>query len=442
MASRDTIYAVSSGAGRAGIAVVRISGPAATEVVERMAPPMPKPRFAAFRRILHPETGEQLDEAIAIFFAGPRTETGEDMLELQIHGGRAVIGSVLGGLSLIPGCRPAEPGEFSRRAFEAGKIDLTKAEALADLVDAETDAQRRQALSQLGGALTDLYDGWRQEMISALALVEAAIDFSDEPDVASDAFEQARDVGARLSERIKAHLDDGHRGEIVRDGYRIVLAGPPNVGKSSLLNALARRDAAIVSEEAGTTRDVIEVRLDLGGVPVIVSDTAGLREPAGPIEREGIRRTLQTVRGADLMLWLMDARMPARDLPPELDSTPILRVLNKADLGLANVLGPGDIAVSALTGEGLTELTKILAETAKERIETCVGSPALTQARHRSHLEAALRSLEAFMTGPGSDAELRAEDLRQAAASLGRITGRVDAEDVLGAIFGRFCVGK
>lgn len=442
MASRDTIYAVSSGAGRAGIAVVRISGPAATEVVGRMAPPLPKPRFAAFRRILHPETGEQLDEAIAIFFAGPRTETGEDMLELQIHGGRAVIGSVLGGLGLIPGCRPAEPGEFSRRAFEAGKIDLTKAEALADLVDAETDAQRRQALSQLGGALTDLYDGWRQEMISALALVEAAIDFSDEPDVASDAFEQARGVGARLSERIKAHLDDGHRGEIVRDGYRIVLAGPPNVGKSSLLNALARRDAAIVSEEAGTTRDVIEVRLDLGGIPVIVSDTAGLREPAGPIEREGIRRTLQTVRGADLMLWLMDARMPVRDLPPELGSTPILRVLNKADLGLANVPGPGDIAVSALTGEGLTELTKILAETAKARIETRAGSPALTQARHRSHLEAALGSLEAFVTGPGSDAELRAEDLRQAAASLGRITGRVDAEDVLGAIFGRFCVGK
>src|SRR5947207_7169603 len=248
----DTIFALSSGHGRAGVAVIRISGPAAGVVLDQMAAPRPRPRFAAFRRIKHPATGELIDHALALWFAGPRSETGEDMAELQVHGGRAVVAAVLEAIGKIEGCRLAEPGEFARRAFENGKLDLTGVEGLADLIDAETAAQRRQALRQTEGALGHLYAGWRQRLIATTALMEAAIDFSDEADVASDAVGKARTEAEALQAEIVRHLDDGHRGEVIREGFRVVLAGPPNVGKSSLLNALARRHVAIVSEEAGT----------------------------------------------------------------------------------------------------------------------------------------------------------------------------------------------
>ena len=436
MDEMSTIYALSSAPGRAGIAVVRVSGPRAGAVIDALSPPRPKDRYAALRHIRDPGTAETLDDGLVLWLAAPRTETGEDMAEFHLHGGPAVVKGVLAALGRQPGCRLAEPGEFARRAFENGRIDLAQVEGLADLIEAETDAQRRQAMRQMGGALSQLYEGWRAELIQACALVESAIDFSDEPDIAADAFERARAIVGRLEEAIRAHLDDGHRGEILRDGFRVVLAGPPNVGKSSLLNALARRDAAIVSEEAGTTRDVIEVRLDLEGLPVIVSDTAGIREAQGPVEREGIRRTLAHARDADLVVWLSDAAASSPS-PPELSGAgaQILAVANKIDLV------PGVAGISAKTGAGVDKLVHQLAAHARERLGAST-SPAITRERYRQHLNTCISALCTFNSGNNTDIELRAEDLRQAAHALGRITGRVDVEDILGEIFSRFCVGK
>ena len=412
-----------------------------------MAAPRPKPRVASFRRLRHPETGEVLDEALVLWLPAPRSETGEDMAELHVHGGRAVSLAVVRALPLIKGLRMAEPGEFARRAFEHGKIDLTAAEAIADLVEAETDAQRKQALRQSGGALARLYDGWRAELIGAQALTESAIDFSDEADVSEKACEGARELVARLVPSIRRHLDDGRRGEILREGFRVTIAGPPNVGKSSLLNALAKREAAIVSEEAGTTRDIIEVTMDLGGVPVILSDTAGIREAEGKVEREGIRRAVARARDADLVLWLMDATDPQPAPPADLaaPAREMLWVLNKMDLSGSQRLHPmllkGWCRLSLYTGEGLPELTKTIEAKAHASIGTS-EAPVLTQARHRRQLEACLEALETYLAGAPGELELRAEDLRRAATALGRITGRVDVEDVLGEIFSRFCIGK
>ena len=369
------------------------------------------------------------------------------MAEFHVHGGRAVVQAVLAALSEVPRCRLAEPGEFARRAFHNGKIDLTEAEGLADLIDAETEAQRRQALRQADGALSVLYEGWRRALIEATALVEAAIDFADESDVGDRAFEQAVGVVRDLNRAIRQHLDDGHRGEILREGFHVVLAGPPNVGKSSLLNALARREAAIVSEEAGTTRDVIEVRLDLKGLPVVVSDTAGLRAAQGKVEQEGIRRTLERGRSADLILWLMDATAPVAQLPAELAARAAntLWVVNKTDLRPHgwpdDRLADGMVAISAKTGCGIDELTRRIAAIARERLGGD-EHPALTQVRHRKNLESCRDALTAFLRDSEQQFELRAEDLRQAANALGRLTGKVDPEDVLDQIFKRFCIGK
>jgi len=365
---------------------------------------------------------------------------------LQLHGSIAVVRAVLGALAVIPGCRSAEPGEFARRAFDNGKIDLAQAEGLADLIEAETEAQRRQAVRQAGGALSSLYESWRASLIEATALVESAIDFSDEGDIAFDAFASARAVIQSLVPNIRRHLADGHRGEILRSGFRVVLAGPPNVGKSSLLNALARRDAAIVSEEAGTTRDVIEVHLDLAGLPVIVSDTAGIRETGGSIEREGIRRSLASAADADLIVWLTDIHAPEPLLPDEIrqaaDRT--LLVLNKTDLaiGAPQPTLPDDmIAISVKTGAGLDLLTTRIGAIAAARIGN-PDEPAITQDRHRRLVTSCVTELEAFLDGDANQVELRAEELRRAASALGRITGRIDVEDVLDAVFSRFCIGK
>lgn len=448
MTDRSTIFALSSGQGRAGVAVIRISGPASGTVMDRMASPRPKPRFAAFRRILHPETGEVLDEALALWFPGPHSETGEDMAELQVHGSPAVLRAVFAALGSLPRCRIAEPGEFARRAFEAGRIDLTGAEGLADLVDAETDAQRRQALAQAGGALARLYDAWRERLIEARALVEAAIDFSDEADVADDALARGRAAADGLASEIAAHLDDASRGEIVRDGFRIVLAGPPNAGKSSILNALARRDVAIVSPEAGTTRDVIEVRLDLGGYAVILTDTAGIREATGAVEAEGIKRTMARSREADLVLWIVDAGDPRWQRPAGLggENAIVLTVLNKTDIAghsNDNSIDNPAARISALTGNGLDALLRLLADHVKGRLDVPAATSAvITQQRHRRGLENAVAALTRMLANPGLAAELQAEELRIAADALGRIMGKIDVEDILGQIFGRFCIGK
>lgn len=446
MSERATIFALSSAAGRAGVAVIRVSGPHAGMVLNVMAGKRSKPREAAGRRIVHPTTGELIDRGVVIWFPAPRSFTGEDVAELHLHGSVAVVRAVLGALAQLPDCRLAEPGEFARRAFDNGKIDLTQAEGLADLIDAETEGQRRQALRQAQGALSSLYESWRQSLIEAAGLVEASIDFTDEADVASDAFAQGRAIVDDLERGIRRHLEDRHRGEILRSGFQVVLAGPPNVGKSSLLNALARRDAAIVSEEAGTTRDVIEVRLDLAGLPVVVSDTAGIRETEGSVEREGIRRSVARASEADLLIWLTDIHSPEPVLPLELrtlaDRT--LLVVNKTDLELGGgqpVLPDDMIAISVKTGAGLDVLTERLAAIAVERISPG-DAPALTQDRHRRLLEQAVQDLQVFLAGDPNQTELRAEDLRRAAVAIGRISGRIDVEDVLDQVFSRFCIGK
>ncbi len=437
MNDASTIFALSSGVGRAGVAVIRVSGPAARQVIERMAPPVPAARQVALRTLRRP-TGEPIDRAVVFWFAGPASETGEDLAELQLHGGRAVVRATLDVLSEIDGCRLAEPGEFARRAFLNGKLDLAEVEGLADLIDAETEAQRRQALAQASGALSRLYEGWRARLIEIAGLTEAAIDFADEGDVGSNALAEARRRCGPLREEIAAHLNDGHRGEIVRKGFRVALVGPPNAGKSSLLNALARRDAAIVSEEAGTTRDVIEVRLDLEGLPVVVSDTAGLRDALGAIEREGVRRSLEAARAADLVLWLSETGDDP--LPPDFSRETSFSVRTKIDLGASRATDNA-LAISSKTGEGLDRLISTIAERARGSVGD-FEQPALTHVRYRLALERAAAALADFLSGDPSASELRAEDIRSAIAALGRITGRVDVEDVLDQIFSRFCIGK
>lgn len=411
--------------------------------MQTMTAPEVQDRRAGFRRIVHPQTRTLLDMAVVVFFAGPLSETGEDVVEFQVHGGRAVVRAVLDGLAALPGFRMAEPGEFARRAFHNGKIDLVEVEALADLVDAETEAQRTQAL-QSGGVLSKLYDSWRCQLIEIAGLTEAAIDFSDEGDVGAKAFATARARARPLKDAIARHLDDGHRGEILRDGYRVALLGPPNAGKSSLLNALARRDAAIVSEEAGTTRDVIEVRLDLDGFPVLLSDTAGIRDGAGRIEQEGIQRSLAAARNADLILWLTESGL---ELPPiEISRETSLVLRTKSDL--ESGAGPSDdqsrssLAISAKTGDGLDQLIKVIAARAASAVGSNTGEPAVARARHRQLLDQAVASLTDMLEQPAGEVELRAEDVRRAVHALGRITGRIDVDDVLGEIFSRFCIGK
>jgi tRNA modification GTPase len=407
-AIHDTVFALSSGAGRTALAVVRVSGPAAGAALDAIAAPRPKPRFAAFRKLRHPHTAEEFDHALVLWFPGPGSETGEDLCELHVHGGRAVLAATFDALAAVPGCRPATAGEFARRAFENGKLDLTTAEGIVDLIDAETDAQRRQALRQASGALAKLYEGWRKELIEAQALLEAAIDFSDEADISDLAETNGLVAAQSLAHTIKRHLDDDRRGEIVRDGFRIVLAGPPNVGKSSLMNALARRDVAIVSDEPGTTRDVLEARLDLDGFMAIVADTAGMREAAGAVEQEGIRRARRRAEEADLVVWISDATEPATDMPPGLPAGAprTLRVLNKIDAaGARHADRAGfDHAISARTGDGIPELVAALGRIVKRSVGSD-ESPAITQLRHRRQIEACLEALAGAPLVGGPDIE-------------------------------------
>ena len=448
MSGEETIFALASGAGRAGIAVIRLSGPAAGKALERLSGGgLPVPRQATRTSFQCPKNQDTvLDDGLALWFPAPASFTGEDVAELHIHGGPAVIGAIVSALAGLPGLRPAEAGEFSRRAFENGKFDLTAAEGLADLIDAETDAQRRQAQRQSRGELGRLYDNWAERLIRAQALSEADIDFSDE-DIPDDLIGEALAIAAELDQEIAAHLDDGHRGERLRAGLYLAIVGPPNAGKSSLLNRLAKRDAAIVSDIAGTTRDVIDVHLDLGGYPVIVADTAGLREARDSIETEGVRRARERAGDADMKLAVFDATDLDCDggldpLTLELIDTDTFVVLNKGDLVTTPL--PRDIekrpafAVSAKTGAGLDALLGALQSAAAERM---AGEGAgLTRQRHRVALTACRQALaRAAVAG---EPELLGEDLRLASRELGRITGRVDVEDLLDVIFSEFCIGK
>jgi tRNA modification GTPase len=436
----DTIVAHASGHGPAAIAVVRVSGPKTREVLEALCGGLPEPRRATLRDI-GPPHWSLLDRSLVLWFAGPASFTGEDMAELQVHGSRAVICELIEAVLSLDGTRLAEPGEFARRAFENGKLDLRQIEGLADLINAETRCQREQALLQSQGAASARYEAWRRSLLRAQALVEAELDFADESDVGVGTGLEADTIVDGLLKEIAEPLKG--KGERLRDGVRIVIAGAPNAGKSSLLNALAKRDVAIVSEEAGTTRDVIEVHLDLGGVPVIVADTAGLREAEGMVERAGIDRALKRVGEADIVLWLVDAAAPVWQPPDTLrtGSDGFMTVLNKIDLASDRADGRNFIPISAKTGQGLDRLIAALEDRAALATEGGAGSPLMTRARHRVELEGAREALRRF-GDPSLSPELKAEELRSAARHLGRLTGRIDVEEVLGAIFAEFCIGK
>ena len=444
MSGADTIFALSTARGRSAIAVIRVSGPRARAALAALAPRCaPQPRVAKLAKLADPASGDAIDDALALWFPAPRSETGEDVVELQVHGGRAVIAGVLEALAGVPGLRPAEPGEFTKRAFLNGKIDLTAAEGLLDLIEAETAAQRRQALRQLEGGLAALYEDWRARLVRALAHLEAEIDFGDE-DLPRNIGDAALADLRRMRGEIAAHIDDRRRGEVLREGLSVAILGAPNVGKSSLMNALTRREMAIVSSIAGTTRDIVEARLDLSGFPVLLADTAGLREVAeggDPIEREGVRRALARAEQADLRVLVFTAGAAPDPATAALLSPDAVLVANKADLAgeSAVPLPPGAIAVSALTGFGLDALRRRLLAEAEARMNA-EASPAITRARHRSALTECAANLERAQ-GAASP-ELIAEDVRLAARALGRITGRVDVEDLLDVIFREFCIGK
>jgi tRNA modification GTPase len=439
MSAAATIYALSSGRPPAALAVIRISGPRARRVIEAMAGRVPEPRRAILTRLTDPRGDDVLDTGLALWFPGPNSETGEDLAELHLHGGHAVIAGVLKALSEFDGCRLAEPGEFTRRAFENGKLDLTEVEGLADLVGAETEAQRRQALRQMRGVLRRQAESWRAALLEASALIAAEIDFSDEGDVAQRARFDLRQKIAPVLAGLQAELAKGRAGERLRDGLTVVIAGPPNVGKSSLINVLARREAAITSAIPGTTRDAIEVHLDVGGCPLTLIDTAGLRETRDAIETIGVERARERAGNADLVLWLSEQRAP---LPPPVfaGSAPVYRILTKSDLG-----GPpadGDaIALSATSGANIDRLLAALADFTRN--ETAAGETSLiTRARHRRAMEIAQAALTRAENNRHAPIEILAEDLRAAIHALESLIGKVDVEDVLGEIFSRFCIGK
>jgi tRNA modification GTPase len=444
----DTIFALATAAGRAAVAVVRISGPQSHDIVTALCGRSPAPRQAVVRKLRY--GGVALDEALVLRFVAPGSYTGEDSAEFHVHGGRAVVEALLKALAEL-GARLAEPGEFTRRAFENGKLDLAQAEGVADLIDSETEAQRRQALGQVGGALSRRYDRWRDLLVQALAMLEAAVDFPDE-DLPEEVAERARPGLRQLGAELDAALSDVSRGRRVRDGFRIALVGAPNAGKSTLLNGLAERDAAIVTDVAGTTRDVIEVPLVLGGFKVLLADTAGLRETSDAIEAEGVRRAKVWAEDADLRLWVVDGfHVKQAEHRPDTIRAGDWLILNKADIadatGLADAAdqwaGQG-LSVLRLTGksdEGAAALRNALASHVAKALSGA-EFPAATRLRHAERLGEAKGYLERALSDAGLEVELAAEDVRLAARALEKISGRIDPEEVLGRVFSTFCIGK
>lgn len=437
----DTIFAAASGPGKAAVAVIRISGSGAGPVLRGLiGGRLPPPRRASVRRLREPSSGETLDQSLVLWLPAPASFTGEDQAELHIHGGTAVRAAVTAVLARQPGCRPAEAGEFTRRAFLNGKLDLTAVEGLADLIDAETEAQRRQALRQAEGALATAVAGWRDRLTDALAACEAELDFSDESDVPEDVVGPVSGSIAAVRGAIAEALAAAERGERLREGFTVVIAGPPNAGKSSLLNAIARRDVALVSPVPGTTRDAIEVRSDLGGLPVVFVDTAGLRQSRDAVELAGMARARRRMEQADLLLWLEPADSTRRTEPPPTER-PVLVVATKADLAPGRASGADLIPVSALTGSGIPELLARVSGLLSEAAGG-LGDPVVTRERQRLDLSDAVACLDRALDLAGGPTELVAEDLRLALRALERLTGRVHVEEVLGRIFSSFCIGK
>ncbi len=453
--SAETIFALSSAAGKAGVSVIRVSGDDAWCTLEHLSSvDLSKftPRSSKMIALKNPVSHETIDHALVIGFRGPHSFTGEDVIEYHCHGSPAVLEEMMGVLGVIPNCRMAEHGEFTRRAFENEKMDLTEAEAIADLIDAETKAQKNQALAQMGGALSDLYNGWAEELTKALAYVEAIIDFPDE-EVPDEETSKAKPAIEALIDKVNAHLNDDRRGERLRDGLRLVIIGAPNAGKSSLVNALAQRDVAIVSDIAGTTRDVIEAHLNLGEYPVILADTAGLRPDQigsigqDSIESEGIKRALKHAEEADIRILLFDGTENAPDKNTlDLIDDRSLIIINKTDIieksaPLFHVKQfERALKISTKTGEGLEDFLNMLTKLISRKMSVSRETPSLTRQRHRDALEDCAESLTIAIKQPLP--ELMAEELRHALRKLGRITGRVDVEDLLDVIFKDFCIGK
>jgi len=434
ISAKETIFALSSGSLPSGVAVVRISGPQSADVLQQLAGKAIEPRFAAFVS-LHDLDGELIDKGIAIFFAGPASFTGEDCVELQVHGSKAVVAKLLSTLGSIPGLRAADAGEFTRRAYLNGKLDLANVEALSDLISAETEAQRRFALANSGARHREMYDDWRRRLIEARALIEAELDFSDEADVPGSVSDMVWDNVRALRELISSHAASYHHAEIIREGLQVVILGAPNAGKSSLMNVLAQRDIAIVTDEAGTTRDILEVHLDLDGLKVNLADTAGIREADGKVEAIGIQRSLERASQADLILHVEDMvnPMPVSDLP----DIPTIRIGNKADL--AKSAAEYDCVISTRTGHGIDALISLLKAKAAPYIAKA-GTTIPFRERHKEHLGHAIGHIDRALRE--TELELAAESLRIASDSLSRICGKVDVEDLLDSIFSKFCIGK
>ncbi|KAK9762807.1 mitochondrial splicing system protein [Basidiobolus ranarum] len=472
----DTIYALSSGMGKAGVAVIRVSGPGASKCINKLTKSfnplkdittaLPPSRKAVFRKIVHPTTGETLDHGIIVWFPGPNSFTGEDIVEFQVHGGNAVVKGILSALGQLEDYRPAERGEFARRAFENDKLDLTEVEGLADLLNAETEVQRRLALRQAGGALKGLYENWRSGMIKNLALVEAIIDFGEDENIEDGIYNQVHDAISSMYLSITEHMNDNRRGEILREGIHIAILGLPNAGKSSFLNRIAQRDVAIVSHIPGTTRDVVETTLNIGGYPVVLGDTAGLRDTDNLIEAEGVSRAKKRIQQADIKICIVDvAALVKHEAIFDLDKLLGPIVINEVDKNTILLLNKSDEVensaaiqqlreiitkrlgssfiwdISCKTGKGIDGFLKGFTEILESSYGTMVAeSPLITQARHRVHLEDCIDALERFLGQ--EDIVLGAEDLRHATNAMGRITGRIDVEEVLDVIFQEFCIGK
>lgn len=433
----DTIFALATPPGRGAIAVLRLSGPSVEAAVTALGATRLKPRIASVRDLSH--AGEHIDQALVLRFVAPNSYTGEDAAELHLHGGRAVVEAASRALITL-GLRPADPGEFTRRAFQNGRMDLAQAEAVADLIDAETSAQAKQALGQLDGKLSETYAGFRRDLLQALALVEAEIDFPDE-EVPDNLARTAGPVLDRLGADLRRAVDTGRRGERVRDGYRIVLIGETNAGKSSLFNALVAREAAIVTPIAGTTRDVLDADLVIGGYAVTLSDTAGLRDSDDPVEAEGVRRARVRAEQADLRLWVRAPGDPAGVATNYVKDGDLI-VATKSDLGAG--LGEGEyetLAVSTVTGAGLAGLRDWIAARLAQDLSGA-DFPAVTQERHRLRLLEALESVDAARAALNVAPEMAGDDLRRAADAMARVTGAIGVEDILGEVFSTFCIGK
>lgn len=435
----DTIFALSSGKLPSGVAVIRVSGNEVQNIIKSIRGKVPPARMMAYGSLYSLEH-EFLDSALTVFFPAPNSFTGEDCVEFHLHGGKAVVARFLNELSKFENCRIAEAGEFSKRAFANGKLDLTEAEGLADLIDAETESQRRLAVMGASGALAELYREWRQELLRARAMIEAELDFVEEQDIPDSVSDQIWDKLKLLSSTIKKHVADGYRAQAMRDGIKIVIAGAPNSGKSSIINRLAGRDVAIVTDEEGTTRDALEIRLILAGLPVLVTDTAGIRETANKVEKIGIDTALKRLQEADLILHIEDMSSPVEITLPADNNAEIWRLGNKVDL----VRGDDSrwpIQFSAETGEGFEEFLDKLIEFCNSFSES-LGDLVPARKRQFDLLKETISEIDSALMLKDLDLTLRAEHLRRAGDMLGRITGDIDVEDILDVIFSQFCVGK